>query len=478
MKNKYISSLLMGVATLSIATVVSNSQAEASEQTSTLAPTQPANFESVKVSPEQKAFYQVLHMDGISESQRDQYLKQLHENPSSAQNVYSESIKDASNPERRVAQQNAFYEILKNTNITDKQRDQYISRIKENPDASQNVFVESLHATTEQSRLTEIQNRKLMNAKEALQALQKEDTIQNRRTAQRAVNSLTPDNAPHFQKALDAINGPRDAKIKAEAETKRQIENLEDALKNIESPIKEEAPSAEVQPQAPKMDAKEEKPAVEHKETAPKTEEQKPEIKKEAEQAPKVEEKKEQAPQTPQAPQAQPEAKDTNQNIQKPSAPVVPSTDINASTSTWGDYWNAFKYPFEQGYEYIKGGVKSGYDYITETYKSLTEKYNNAKYYTNLYFKYKNTVDFGVLSILGEKGTLGSYISPLEIKPEDTVLYKGYANTRNFVTSGINTTKVLYTLYQNPEVVKTAITVADTASKVKNAIGSLFSFFK
>ncbi len=149
MKNKYIAKLLMGVATVSIATIVSNGQADASEQVQENSKTTlpPQTFESAKVSPEQKAFYQVLHMEGITEEQRDQYLKQLHEDKNSAQNVFSESIKDSQRPERRVGQQNAFYEILNNEDITDEQRDRYISQIKENPDASQKVFDESVNQT-------------------------------------------------------------------------------------------------------------------------------------------------------------------------------------------------------------------------------------------------------------------------------------------------------------------------------------------
>ncbi|WP_316959867.1 B domain-containing protein [Staphylococcus delphini] len=147
MKTKYTSKLLIGAATLSLATLISQGTANASEQTSSLADAQPVSYESTNVSPEQKAFYQVLHMEGISESQRDQYIKQLHENPESAQNVFSESIKDAKNPERRVAQQNAFYSVLHNEDLSEQQRDAYISEIREDADQSQEVFVKSLNST-------------------------------------------------------------------------------------------------------------------------------------------------------------------------------------------------------------------------------------------------------------------------------------------------------------------------------------------
>ncbi len=86
-----------------------------------------------------------------------------------------------------------------------------------------------------------------------------------------------------------------------------------------------------------------------------------------------------------------------------------------------------------------------------------------------------------MLGVLNDKGTK-AYIAPIKIEESYNPFYKAYAKTSNFVTSGINTSKVLYTLYQKPEVVKTAIKTADTASKVKNtlasAVGSFFSFFK
>lgn len=259
MKTKYTAKLLIGAATISLATFISQGNAHASEQTTGLAPAQPVNFDSINVTPDQKTFYQVLHMEGISEDQREQYLKQLHEDPSSAQNVFSESIKDAIHPERRVAQQNAFYSVLHNDDLSEEQRDAYIGRIKEDPDQSQEVFVESLNvapkAESHEDRLIELQNKNLMEANEALKALQQEDSIQNRRAAQRAVNKLTPDSANAFQKELDQINAPRDAKIKADAEAKKQAPE-------VSAPQIEDAPTTEVAPSPkqdmPKVDKKEE----------------------------------------------------------------------------------------------------------------------------------------------------------------------------------------------------------------------------
>ncbi|EJO7198333.1 B domain-containing protein [Staphylococcus pseudintermedius] len=496
MKTKYTAKLLIGAATISLATFISQGNAHASEQTTGLAPAQPVNFDSINVTPDQKTFYQVLHMEGISEDQREQYLKQLHEDPSSAQNVFSESIKDAIHPERRVAQQNAFYSVLHNDDLSEEQRDAYIGRIKEDPDQSQEVFVESLNvapkAESHEDRLIELQNKNLMEANEALKALQQEDSIQNRRAAQRAVNKLTPDSANAFQKELDQINAPRDAKIKADAEAKKQAPE-------VSAPQIEDAPTTEVPPSPkqdmPKVDKKEEDKVesdTEVKEVPKADTEKNPQSKdtsktEQAKETPKVEqspktEKAEEAPkaETPQngnkaqTEEAKPEVKDNVKNT--PSAPVLPETG-KATTSTLESYWNSFKDSVNKGYTYIKQSLESGYQYLKGQYDYITKKYNDAKYYTKMYSNHKSTIDQSVLAILGKTGS-SAYIKPLNIEENSNVFYKAYAKTRNFATESINTGKVLYTLYQNPTVVKSAFTAIETANTVKNAISNLFSLFK
>ncbi|GAB0307115.1 immunoglobulin-binding protein Sbi [Staphylococcus pseudintermedius] len=506
MKTKYTAKLLIGAATISLATFISQGNAHASEHTTGLAPAQPVNFDSINVTPDQKTFYQVLHMEGISEDQREQYLKQLHEDPSSAQNVFSESIKDAIHPERRVAQQNAFYSVLHNDDLSEEQRDAYIGRIKEDPDQSQEVFVESLNvapkAESHEDRLIELQNKNLMEANEALKALQQEDSIQNRRAAQRAVNKLTPDSANAFQKELDQINAPRDAKIKADAEAKKQAPE-------VSAPQIEDAPTTEVAPSPkPNETQEEQKPNVSTPEKDTKTEkteeakekdtnkagtEKKPEVDKsseaekntQSEKAPKVE-GKEQAEKatennkgtdTKKEMQPAPSTENNgNNNAVAPSAPVLPETG-EVTTSTLESYWNAFKDSVNKGYAYVKDSVTKGLDYLKEQYNYVSKKYNDAKYYAELYKNHKSLIDTTVLGILNEKGT-GAYISPIKIENSFNPFYKSYAQTRNFVTEGINTGKVLYTLYQNPTVVKGAITAAEAANTAKNFLNNIFSIFK
>ncbi|EGQ1600612.1 Ig-binding surface protein Sbi/SpsK [Staphylococcus pseudintermedius] len=498
MKTKYTAKLLIGAATISLATFISQGNAHASEQTTGLAPAQPVNFDSINVTPDQKTFYQVLHMEGISEDQREQYLKQLHEDPSSAQNVFSESIKDAIHPERRVAQQNAFYSVLHNDDLSEEQRDAYIGRIKEDPDQSQEVFVESLNvapkAESHEDRLIELQNKNLMEANEALKALQQEDSIQNRRAAQRAVNKLTPDSANAFQKELDQINAPRDAKIKADAEAKKQAPE-------VSAPQIEDAPTTEVAPSPkqdmPKVDKKEEdkvESATEVKEVPKADTEKKSQSKdtsktEQAKETPKVEqspktEKAEEAPkaETPQngnkvqTEEAKPEVKDNVESAPSAPAPVLPETG-EATTSTLESYWNSFKDSVNKGYTYVKNSITSGFQSLKEKYNYITGKYNDVKYYTELYKNHKNLIDVTVLGFLNENG-ISAHITPLKINEKDNLLSKSYAHTRNFVTESINTGKVLYTLYKNPTVLNTAIKAAETANTAKNLFNGFLSFFK
>ncbi|EGQ3857908.1 IgG-binding protein SBI [Staphylococcus pseudintermedius] len=508
MKTKYTAKLLIGAATISLATFISQGNAHASEQTTGLAPAQPVNFDSINVTPDQKTFYQVLHMEGISEDQREQYLKQLHEDPSSAQNVFSESIKDAIHPERRVAQQNAFYSVLHNDDLSEEQRDAYIGRIKEDPDQSQEVFVESLNvapkAESHEDRLIELQNKNLMEANEALKALQQEDSIQNRRAAQRAVNKLTPDSANAFQKELDQINAPRDAKIKADAEAKKQAPE-------VSAPQIEDAPTTEVAPSPkPNETQEEQKPNVSTPEKDTKTEkteeakekdtnkagtEKKPEVDKsseaekntQSEKAPKVE-GKEQAEKatennkgadTKKEMQPAPSTEsniNTNNNAATPSTPVLPETG-EATTSTLESYWNSFKDSVNKGYAYVKNSITSGFQSLKEKYNYITGKYNDVKYYTELYKNHKNLIDVTVLGFLNENG-ISAHITPLKINEKDNLLSKSYAHTRNFVTESINTGKVLYTLYKNPTVLNTAIKAAETANTAKNLFNGFLSIFK
>lgn len=499
MKNKNISRLLMGAATLTLATMIANGEAKADEVTQETSVEQSQNeFET----DQQRAFYHTLHLEDVTEDQRNQYIKTIREEPTRAQEVFSESVKDSINPERRTAQQNAFYGVLHNEDLSEKKRNEYIEQIKKNPDHSQQVWIDSINPTEleqnranaeqaindfdankhaqdkvkvyeENAKLPESErmlnnyiveqiskdkaktreNDRIDSANKALTALNTQDSIENRRQAQREVNKAPMDVQEQLQKQLNAITKQHDENVKEDAIALGDkhtdaankalsalvLDGSDEKRKEAEDAIKKapEHVQAHLQNQLKAIISQHEQKKVQ------------PEVEKVV-----TEEK----------------AEDTTADAKEDNQVMTPPAQVETH-STLASYYHSLKDSLKKDYDSVYNTFNKGYQQLTNTYNKYKQKYVDAKYYLDKYRTYKRPIDRIVIATLGDR----SYIEPLEIKKDNNALYNTYAQARNYVTEGINTGKVLYTLYQSPNIVKTAIATYEATSAITNTISSFFS---
>ncbi|PTJ71109.1 immunoglobulin-binding protein sbi [Staphylococcus hyicus] len=475
MKNKNISRLLMGAATITLATMVANGEAKAAESTET---TPAQHTQTSDVTDAQRAFYKVLHLEGITEEQRNHYIQTLRTQPERAQEVFSESIKDSNNQERRAGQQNAFYEILNNENLSENQKTEALAEIQKNPDKSQDVWYQTLHTETHTNNnlesttpehtpnlnestqntghLTREQafarhNELTSDANTSLSELLKTDSIDNRRNAQRNVNKAPLDVKEQLQKQLDLIIAQHEANAQKTADTTHN--SIQDAYARQDAQVRKinEALTKLV-----------DSDTVENRRQAQREVNKAPHYMQERlqKQLDLIIQKHATSKTT-----VATETLSSNQNTEAPKVEAPAKTETAPKSP---GYYQAFK-------NYISETFNNGYKYVTDTYNSYKTKYDNAKFYADKYFKYKRLIDPIVLGTLGNGWD--SHITPLEINKNNSAIYNAYAQARNYVTEGINTGKVLYTFYKNPGIVKTAIATAETATTLKNTVSNLLSVF-
>ena len=485
MINKNISRLLMGAATITLATMIAHGEAKAAEETNTTGQ-QP---ETNQVDNAQRAYYKVLNLEGLSEEQRQTHIQTLRENPNRAQEVFSESIKDSNNQERRSGQQNAFYEILNNENLSENQKTEALAEIQKNPDKSQDVWYQTLHhqpeanhnteqtpsestpkvnETTQQTsgHLTREQaivrdNELTSEANTSLSELLKTDSIENRRQAQRNVNKAPLDVKPQLQQQLDFITAQHDETVRQNNQKATETTNssIDDAYARQDEQVRKinDALTQLV-----------DKDSIDHRRQAQHEVNKAPHDVKERlqKQLDLILQKHDtQKPGTTVATETQ-----TTQKAETPKveAPVQTETAPKAPS-----YYQTFKNYATDGYNKLSDTFNKGYNYVADTYKDYSKKYQDAKYYVGKYYEYKTYIDKAVITTLG--GGWNSHISPITIKKENGALYNSYANVRNYITEGINTGKVLYAFYKNPGVVKAAIDTANTVSSITGTISSFFS---
>ncbi|WP_394274572.1 C3-binding domain-containing protein, partial [Staphylococcus hyicus] len=378
MKNKNISRLLMGAATITLATMVANGEAKAAESTET---TPAQHTQTSDVTDAQRAFYKVLHLEGITEEQRNHYIQTLRTQPERAQEVFSESIKDSNNQERRAGQQNAFYEILNNENLSENQKTEALAEIQKNPDKSQDVWYQTLHiethtnnnlesttpehtpnlneSTQNTGHLTREQafarhNELTSDANTSLSELLKTDSIDNRRNAQRNVNKAPLDVKEQLQKQLDLIIAQHEANAQKAADTTHN--SIQDAYARQDAQVRKINEA---------LTTLEKADTVENRRQAQREVNKAPHYMQERlqKQLDLIIQKHATSKTT-----VATETLSSNQNTEAPKVEAPAKTETAPKSP---GYYQAFK-------NYISETFNNGYKYVTDTYNSYKTKYDNA----------------------------------------------------------------------------------------------------
>ncbi len=103
---------------------------------------------------QQNAFYEILHLSNLTEEQQNGFIQSLKDDPSVSKEILAEAKKlndTQAKPDYSEAQQNAFYEILHLPNLTEEQRNGYIQSLKDDPSVSANILVEAKNMNVNQT---------------------------------------------------------------------------------------------------------------------------------------------------------------------------------------------------------------------------------------------------------------------------------------------------------------------------------------
>ena len=413
MKKHHISRLIIGAATITLATMIANGEAKASEHTQPSlqqqtyqhqGPVQSTQHQIPQATQDhpdvQRAHDYLIRLKGIDETQRQRFLKQLHENPTkeTAQNVFSESIKDVNNPERRVAQRKAYINLLENNKLSLGDRERLIKELNKNPDHAQQIWIEShrlSNANTnnaisehELKRLLRISREQEEKHKNSEQLKQLQGSNSGNTASVEQFQKITHANVLDLEKHNHHKNVPNTPQI--DDLTHANNDNTVNAhnIDQVYAPIPVEQEKANIVKDTPK--------------------------------------------------DSSPVSKAT-EGKKIPTESIVREKASNKDAQKW----------------------------------TLADNYKSFKNYFNTYYKHKALIDKSVLALFG--GGSKTYIQPLEIRPGDNAAYNALKHVRNYITEGINTGKVLYYLSQNPDTVKSLISTAGTLSSFSNSISNFAS---
>ncbi len=95
---------------------------------------------------QQNAFYEILHLSNLTEEQQNGFIQSLKDDPSVSKEILAEAKKlndTQAKPDYSEAQQNAFYEILHLSNLTEEQQNGFIQSLKDDPSVSKEILAEA-----------------------------------------------------------------------------------------------------------------------------------------------------------------------------------------------------------------------------------------------------------------------------------------------------------------------------------------------